>query len=227
LPVRGKHVMVASVDVLASRIGADVMKRGGNSVDAAVAVAFTLAVVWPEAGNLGGGGFMLVRTPDGKTEAIDYREVAPAKATRDMYLDANGNVIPRKSTHGWMAVAVPGTVAGLAMAHERHGKLPWRELVAPAEKLARHGFIVSEDLAYRAPGPAHAERLQFSAETRRVFGTLRAGERFVQRDLAETLARIATNGRDVHTAVIAQRIVKDMRANGGIVSKIGRASCRE
>src|SRR5437763_12710806 len=110
LPVRGKHVMVASVDVLASRIGADVMKRGGNAVDAAVAVAFALAVTWPEAGNLGGGGFMLVRTTDGKSEAIDYREVAPAAATPNMYLDAGGNVT-KDSTLGYRAIAVPGTVA--------------------------------------------------------------------------------------------------------------------
>ena len=217
-PVAAKHGMVSSVSDVASKVGVDILRRGGNSVDAAVAVAFALAVVWPEAGNLGGGGFMLIRTPNGKTEAIDYREVAPAKATRDMYLDASGNVIARKSTHGWMAVAVPGTVAGLAMAHERHGKLPWHELVAPAEKLARDGFIVSEELEYRASWPAHLERLQFSAETRRVFGTLRAGERLVQPDLANTLARIAKNRREFYTGVTAKRIVDDMRANGGIIS---------
>src|SRR5947199_5579223 len=118
LPVRGKHAMVASVDVIASRIGADVMKRGGNAVDAAVAVAFVLAVTWPEAGNLGGGGFMLVRTADGKAEAIDYRETAPAASSRNMYLDASGNVT-KDSTLGYRAIAVPGTVAGLALAHER------------------------------------------------------------------------------------------------------------
>src|SRR5437762_10410195 len=134
LPVRGKHAMVASVDVIASRIGADVMKRGGNAVDAAVAVAVALAVTWPEAGNLGGGGFMLVRTADGKSEAIDYRETAPAAASRNMYLDAAGNVT-KDSTLGYRAVAIPGTVAGLALAHQRYGKLPWRALVEPARKL--------------------------------------------------------------------------------------------
>src|SRR5205085_7214625 len=131
LPVRGKHAMVASVDGIASRVGADVMKRGGNAVDAAVAVAFALAVTWPEAGNLGGGGFMLVRTADGKSEGIDYRETAPASSSRNMYLDANGNVTS-DSTVGYRASAVPGTVAGLALAHKRHGKLPWRSLVEPA-----------------------------------------------------------------------------------------------
>jgi gamma-glutamyltranspeptidase/glutathione hydrolase len=217
-PVAAKHGMVSSVSDLASKVGVDILRRGGNAVDAAVAVAFALAVVWPEAGNLGGGGFMLVRTADGKTEAIDYRETAPAAATPDMYLDAAGNVIPRRSTHGWLAVAIPGTVAGLAMAHERHGKLPWRELVAPAEQLARDGFIVSEHLADRASWPAHAERLDLFPETRRMFGKLHAGERLVQRDLANTLARIAKNRRDFYTGETARRLIAGMRANGGIIT---------
>src|SRR5258705_1617737 len=147
LPVRAKHAMVASVDAIASRTGAEVMKRGGNAVDAAVAVALTLAVTWPEAGNLGGGGFMLMRMADGTEEALDYRERAPLAATRDMYLDASGNIIKDASLIGYKAVGVPGTVAGLAMAHKRHGKLPWRDLVEPARKLAAEGFVVSEYLA--------------------------------------------------------------------------------
>jgi gamma-glutamyltranspeptidase/glutathione hydrolase len=224
LPVKAKHGMVSSVSELASNVGVGILRRGGNAVDAAIAVAFALAVVWPEAGNLGGGGFMLVRMPNGKTEAIDYRETAPAAATRDMYLDANGNVIARRSTHGWMAVAVPGTVAGLRMAHERHGKLPWRELIAPAEKLARDGFVVSEHLADRASWPAHAERLELFAEARRIFGNLRVGERLVQRDLAATLARIANNPRDFYTGETARRVVAGMRANGGIITATDLAS---
>src|SRR5437870_13444541 len=116
LPVRAKHVMVASVDSIASRVGADVMKRGGNAVDAAVAVALTLAVTWPEAGNLGGGGFMLVRKADGTTEAIDYREIAPLSASRNMYLDAVGNVLKDASLVGYKAIAGPGTVPGRASA---------------------------------------------------------------------------------------------------------------
>src|SRR5881394_1167893 len=143
LPVRGKHAMVASVDVIASRIGIDIMKRGGNAVDAAVAVAFALAVTWPAAGNLGGGGFMLIRNADGTTEAIDYRERAPLAATRDMYLDPLGNVIKGASTDGYKAIGVPGTIAGLMLAHKRHGKLKWSELVEPARKLAAEGFIVT------------------------------------------------------------------------------------
>src|SRR5688500_7827113 len=109
-PVRARHVMVASVDQIASRIGADVMKKGGNAVDAAVAVGFALSVTWPSAGNLGGGGFMLIRQADGTTEAIDYRERAPLAATRDMYLGPDGKVVPKLSSLGWKAVAVPGTV---------------------------------------------------------------------------------------------------------------------
>src|SRR3989442_8468185 len=147
LPVREPHAMVASVDEIASRIGADVMKRGGNAVDAAVAVALTLAVTWPEAGNLGGGGFMLVRKADGTTEAIDYPEIAPLSASRNMYLDAEGNVIKDASLVGYKAIAVPGTVAGLAFAHKRYCKLPWRGLVEPARKLAAEGFPVSPYLA--------------------------------------------------------------------------------
>src|SRR4051794_28089529 len=142
-PVRARHGMVASSTEIASQIGVDVMKNGGNAVGAAVAVAFALAVTWPAAGNLGGGGFMLIRKADGRSEAIDYRERAPLASTRDMYLDANGNVIKGASTDGYKAVGVPGTVAGLKLAHKRHGKLPWHVLVEPARKLAADGFIVS------------------------------------------------------------------------------------
>src|SRR5437763_12696947 len=142
-PLRTHHGMVSSTSEIASRVGVEVMKKGGNAVDAAVAVAFALAVTWPAAGNLGGGGFMLIRKLDGSTEAIDYRERAPLAATRDMYLDANGNVIKGASTDGYKAIGVPGTVAGLMLAHKRHGKLKWRDLVEPARKLADEGFIIS------------------------------------------------------------------------------------
>src|SRR5437764_7558217 len=118
LPLRTRHGMVSSTSDIASRVGVDVMKKGGNAVDAAVAVAFALAVTWPAAGNLGGGGFMLIRDASGKAEAIDYRETAPAAATADMYLDANGNVIKGASTDGYKAVGVPGTVAGLVLVHK-------------------------------------------------------------------------------------------------------------
>jgi len=216
LPVRGKHAMVASVDVIASRIGADVMKRGGNAVDAAVAVAFALAVTWPEAGNLGGGGFMLVRTPDGKSEAVDYREVAPAAASRNMYLDAEGKVT-KDSTLGYRASGVPGTVAGLALAHKRYGKLPWRELVEPARRLAADGFVVSDYLARSFRATEH-ERLKEFPESWRIYGEHRAGERFVQPELAAVLARIENDPSDFYRGTTAKQIVKAMKAHGGLIT---------
>jgi gamma-glutamyltranspeptidase / glutathione hydrolase len=222
LPVRGKHAMVASVDVLASRVGADVMKRGGNAVDAAVAVAFALAVTWPEAGNLGGGGFMLVRTPDGKSEAIDYREVAPAAATRNMYLDASGNVT-KDSVLGYRASGVPGTVAGLALAHKRYGKLPWRQLVEPARKLAADGFVVSQYLE-RSLAADDALRMKQFPESWRIFGGKREGDRLVQPELAAVLARIANDPFDFYRGVTAKRIVSAMRAHGGYLTAQDLAS---
>jgi gamma-glutamyltranspeptidase/glutathione hydrolase len=216
LPVRGRHAMVASVDVIASRVGADVMKRGGNAVDAAVAVAFTLAVTWPEAGNLGGGGFMLVRTKDGKSEAIDYRETAPAASTRNMYLDASGKVT-KDSTLGYRAVAVPGTVAGLALAHKRYGRLPWRTLVEPARKLAADGFIVSQYLE-RSLKAEDAQRMKQFPESWRIYGGRHEGERFVQPELAAVLARIANDPGDFYRGVTAKNIVAAMKAHGGLIT---------
>ncbi|HEV8433354.1 MAG TPA: gamma-glutamyltransferase, partial [Thermoanaerobaculia bacterium] len=207
---------------IASRVGVEVMKKGGNAVDAAVAVAFALAVTWPAAGNLGGGGFMLIREADGKEEAIDYRETAPAAATRDMYLDASGNVIKGASTDGYKAVGVPGTVAGLALVHKRHGKLPWRELVEPARKLAAEGFIVSDYYAGVLRESDTQKKIDPWPETRRIFlrngKPYAMGERFVQPELAATLARIERNPRDFYEGVTAHRIVSDMKAHGGIIT---------
>src|SRR5438094_4542448 len=138
-PIVAKHGIVASTSEIASRVGVEVMKKGGNAVDAAVATALALAVTWPAAGNIGGGGFMLIRNADGTSEAIDYRERAPLAATRDMYVDPLGNVIKGASTDGYKAVGVPGTIAGLMLAHKRHGKLKWSELVEPPRKLAAEG----------------------------------------------------------------------------------------
>jgi len=203
--------MVASVDAIASRTGAEVMKRGGNAVDAAVAVALVLAVTWPEAGNLGGGGFMLIRKADGTTEAIDYREIAPLAATRDMYLDASGNIIKDASLVGYKAVGVPGTVAGLKLAHERHGKLPWRDLVEPARKLAASGFVVSEYLARSLRGKQATERMKQFPESWRIFQRdgkpYETGETFIQPELAQTLARIQKDASDFYRGETARRIV--------------------
>ena len=222
LPARAKHGMVASVDAIASRVGVDVMKRGGNAVDAAVAVALTLAVTWPEAGNLGGGGFMLIRTADGKAEAIDYREIAPLAATRDMYLDASGNVIKDASLVGYKAIGVPGTVAGLALAHKRYGKLPWRDVVEPARKLAANGFVVSEYLSRSLKGKQTVERMQKFPESWRIFQRngkpFEPGETFIQPELARTLARIQADPSDFYRGEIARRIIADVQKHGGILT---------
>jgi len=222
LPVRESHAMVASVDAIASRVGADIMKRGGNAIDAAVAVALTLAVTWPEAGNLGGGGFMLLRKADGTEEAIDYRERAPLAATRDMYLDASGNVIKDASLVGYKAIGVPGTVAGLALAHKRHGKLPWADVVEPARKLAAEGFPVSQYLARSLTVKRIVERLQKFPESWRIFERngkpYQVGEIFIQPELAATLARIQKNPSDFYSGATARLIVADMQAHGGMIT---------
>ncbi|MEA2463324.1 MAG: gamma-glutamyltranspeptidase / glutathione hydrolase [Acidobacteriota bacterium] len=214
--------MVASTSEIASRIGVEVIRKGGNSVDAAVAVGLALAVTWPSAGNLGGGGFMLVRKADGTVEAIDYRERAPLKASRDMYLDAEGKVVKGMSTEGYDAVAVPGTVAGLAYAHARHGKLKWEELVEPARRLAAEGFEVNYHLARSLSLQSTIEKLKAFPESRRIFqrdGKFYAlGDTFVQPELAKVLERIKADPRDFYEGETAKLIVADMQASGGILS---------
>ena len=221
-PVAARHGMVASTSVIASRVGVDIMKKGGNAVDAAVAVAFALAVTWPAAGNLGGGGFMLLRMADGTSEAIDYRERAPLAASRDMYLDANGNVIKGSSTDGYKAVGVPGTVAGLMLVHERHGKLKWSELVEPARKLAADGFIVSSFLDEVLHEAESLKKMNPWPESRRIFlrdgRNYSMGDRFRQPELAATLARIEKDPRDFYEGITARRLVADMRGHGGLIT---------
>src|SRR6267378_8570554 len=150
-PVRARHGIVASTNEMASKVGVDIMKRGGNAVDAAIAVAFALAVTHPAAGNLGGGGFMMIRLRNGKTTAIDYREMAPLAATRNVYLDKNGNLIEGEggSLVGYRAAGVPGTVRGMELALKKYGsgKLSWSQLIEPARGLATNGFPVSHSLA--------------------------------------------------------------------------------
>ena len=221
-PVTARHGMVASTSGIASQVGVDIMKKGGNAVDAAVATALAMAVTWPAAGNLGGGGFMLIRMADGTSEAIDYRERAPLAASRDMYLDANGKVIKGASTDGYKAIGVPGTVAGLMLVHKRHGKLKWSELVEPARKLAVEGFVVSPFLDGVFHDKETLRKLEPWAESRRIFlrdGHLYTiGERFKQPELAATLARIQSNPRDFYEGVTAKRIVADMKAHGGLIT---------
>jgi gamma-glutamyltranspeptidase / glutathione hydrolase len=219
-PVRAKHGMVVAQERLAADVGLDVLKSGGNAVDAAVAVGFALAVTHPQAGNLGGGGFALIRMAGGNRTFLDFREAAPGKATRDMYLGPDGK--PTKdSILGWRASGVPGSVRGLAEAHARFGTKKWADLVAPSVKLARDGFAVDEGLA-----TALREGLKvLSTDTESVRVFLRGGhgyevgETFKQPDLAATLGRIAQNGpKDFYQGETAQRIAQQMSAHGGLIT---------
>ncbi|MDQ2747419.1 MAG: gamma-glutamyltransferase [Acidobacteriota bacterium] len=222
---RGRHAMVASQHPLASQIGADVMKRGGNAVDAAIAVALALAVVYPEAGNLGGGGFMLIRFKDGRTTAIDYREMAPALATRNIFIDKEGELIKGEgsSTVGYRAAGVPGTPAGLDLAFQKYGskKLSWAELIAPAQKLAANGYVLTARLANLFQ--AYKETLGKYPDSNRIFLNggkfYQEGDTFKQPDLAKTLDRIGKNGaKEFYTGETARLIAADMKANGGLIT---------
>lgn len=214
--------MVVTSQPLASRVGLEVLQRGGNAVDAAVAVGFALAVVHPEAGNLGGGGFMTVAwTQSGQDFTLDFRETAPEAARRDMYLDASGNLVEGLSTRSHLASGVPGTAAGLYEAWRRWGSLPWAELVEPAIRLAAEGFLVNRDLA-RSLDQA-AGLLSRHAESRRIFlkgnRPPSPGERLVQPELGATLARIAQRGsEDFYRGTTADLLVSEMRRGGGLIT---------
>jgi gamma-glutamyltranspeptidase / glutathione hydrolase len=216
-----RNGMVATTDQVASEVGAEVLRRGGNAVDAAVAVHFALAVVNPEAGNIGGGGFLVARLADGTTAALDFRETAPLAATRDMFLDAQGNITDR-SLVGHLAAGVPGSVAGMWAAHQRFGSLPWAELLQPAITLAE-GLVMHERLA-TSLAAYHARFREFPA-TAEVFLQAggrppRVGERFVQRDLAETLRRVASAGHDgFYRGRTAELVEQEMRRGGGIMTR--------
>ncbi len=214
--------MVVSDSHIASQVGAEVMRRGGNAVDAAVATGFAMAVTFPSAGNIGGGGFIVVRMADGTTTTFDYREVAPTLATRTMYLDENGNVVPRLSTVGRRAAGVPGTVAGMWAAHQRFGRLKWSEVVEPAVRLAEDGFIVGEGLARSLRGNAPLFR-QFP-ETYRIFcrdgDFYNEGDSLRQPELAETLKRVRDLGRDgFYKGETSRLLVEDAKANGGLYTQ--------
>jgi len=220
-PVRAKHGMVASTQRLASQVGADILRHGGNAVDAAVAVALALAVVYPEAGNIGGGGFMLIRLNDGRSTAIDYREKAPAAATRNMYAaSSRDNPI---STVGYLASGVPGTVAGLELAFKKYGsgKFTWAQLVEPARRLAADGFIVPYTLARSMR--RNEKRLASNPETRRIYlrngRFYEEGETFRQPELAATLTRLQRHGaREFYEGMTARLIAADMKQNGGLIT---------
>lgn len=217
-PVRAQHGMVVSVHHLASDAGVSILREGGNAVDAAVATGFALAVVHPIAGNLGGGGFMLLRTHDGKATFIDYREQAPLAATQNMYLDAQGNVIPDASVLGYRSIATLGSVAGLAYAEKKYGRLGLKKVMAPAIALARDGFALSDEEARQL----HDPDLTKFADSKRVFqrdGNLyKAGETFKQPELARTLERIANDPGDFYHGKMAQELVADLKAGGALLT---------
>jgi gamma-glutamyltranspeptidase/glutathione hydrolase len=208
--------VIAIADAYGAQVASSVLDAGGTAVDAAVAVAFSLAVTYPEAGNLGGGGFMLTWM-DGQGAFLDYREVAPAAATRDMYLDVQGEVVEDLSLTGHKAVGVPGTVAGMWEAHRRYGRLTWKELLAPAIELADQGFLVPPQLA--ANLQEELPRLAAVSGFQRYFGGLRGGEIFRQPELAATLRRIQVEGAaGFYQGETASLIVDEMRRGGGLVT---------
>ena len=217
-PVHAQHGMVVSSHELASQVGVEIMQAGGNAVDAAVATGFALAVVHPAAGNIGGGGFMLVRMADGKTHFLDYREMAPAAATRDMYLDAQGNVIEGASEIGYKAIAVPGSVAGLVYAEQKWGKLTLKQVMAPAIKLAHEGYALSWEEAH----DLHDRHLAEFPESRRVFQRngeyYKPGEIFRQPDLARTLERIEESPEDFYHGSLARELAAAMQKGGGLIT---------
>jgi len=211
--------MLSTTDRVASEVGAEILRRGGNAVDAAVAVYFALAVVTPEAGNIGGGGFMLVRMANGETATLDFREKAPLAATRDMFLDDSGQLTDRSQV-GHLAAGVPGSVAGMWEAHDRFGSLPWAELVEPSVHLA-NGIVVHERLARSLA--AHQAPLQRFPATASVFlpngQAPRVGDRFVQADLAATLSRISNDGKDgFYQGRTAELIEAEMQRGGGAIT---------
>ncbi len=224
-PVRGRHAMVASQHELASKIGVAVLKRGGNAVDAAIAVGLALAVVYPEAGNIGGGGFMLIRQKDGQATAIDYRERAPKAATRDMYVDRNGDLIRGEgsSTIGYRASGVPGTLAGFGLAFKKYGsgKIKWRELIEPSRLIAENGYVLTDRLADLFV--SYKEHLAKYPDSNRIFlnngNHYKEGDLFKQPELAQTLGRVATLGpNEFYTGKTAQLIAADMKANNGLIT---------
>ncbi|HEX6495742.1 MAG TPA: gamma-glutamyltransferase [Acidobacteriaceae bacterium] len=228
-PVSAEHAMVVSVHHDATDAGVTILKQGGNAVDAAVATGFALAVVHPVAGNIGGGGFMLVHLAKGAKHDlfIDFRETAPAAASRDMYLDSQRNVIPGASTLGYKSVAVPGSVAGLAYAEKKYGKLGIKIVMAPAMKLAEDGFTLSDEEAEEL----HDADLAKFPESHRVFhvdaergGYYQSGDTFRQPELAATLKRIAADPDDFYHGEIAKKLAAAMKANDGLITEADLAN---
>ena len=215
-----KNGMVVSAHPAASKVGLDILKKGGNAVDAAVAVQFALAVVYPTAGNLGGGGFLVYRSARGELATLDFREKAPETASRDMYLDAAGNAIPEKSLFGHLAAGVPGSVDGMVKAHEKFGKLKWADLIQPAINLAKNGFIVTEKQADEL-NELQGSFIKFNpGKNYFIKENFKRGDIWIQEDLAKTLELIRDRGREgFYSGVVADYIVTEMAAGGGLISK--------
>jgi gamma-glutamyltranspeptidase / glutathione hydrolase len=217
-PTRTRHAMVVSIQHNATDAGVEILKQGGNAADAAVAVGFALAVVYPAAGNIGGGGFMLIRDHHGKTHFLDYREKAPAAASRDMYLDAQGNVVPGMSLIGYKASGVPGSVAGLTYAQKHYGKLTLAQDMAPAIKLATEGYVLSAEEA-RGLQSKNLTRFPSSAKIFQRDGNFyKEGDTFKQPELAATLTRISKDPDDFYKGAMAHQIADFEKAGGGLIT---------
>ncbi|MBU0561013.1 MAG: gamma-glutamyltransferase [Bacteroidetes bacterium] len=220
-PARAKNGMVVSASSIASEVGVAIMKKGGNAIDAAVAVGFALAVTHPSAGNLGGGGFMVIHLKDGKNTTIDYREKAPSATHKDIYLNSSGEFDPKLSTEGWTSSGVPGSVAGLLYALEKYGTLPLRDVIQPTIDLAQNGFEISYRMAISFAA-VHSEFVKY-ASSKKVFtkdgGKYEEGDALIQRDLALTLKLIRDRGRDgFYSGRVADLIVQQSKKNGGYLT---------
>jgi gamma-glutamyltranspeptidase/glutathione hydrolase len=222
IPIYAKNGIVTSSSMIASEVGRDILRDGGNAIDAAVATAFALAVTWPSAGNIGGGGFIVYRDHNGKATTIDFREKAPLVANEKMYLDSNGKLIEELNHTGLLSVGVPGTVAGLELAHKKYGKLSWRKLLAPAIKLARKGIPFSYALN------SHSKNLKrlwdkYPSTMKVMYKDsvtpYQPGELWKQPDLARTLSRIQRHGRDgFYKGETADKLVAFMKKNNGLIT---------
>ncbi len=221
-PVRGRNGMVVSASKLASEVGIEILKKGGNAIDAAVAVGFALAVTYPSAGNIGGGGFMVIRFNDGRSTTIDYREKAPLKSHEKMFQDSTGNILPNLSQEGTTSAGVPGSVAGMIYALEKYGSMNLQEVLKPAIRLAEEGFILDYDLT-RSINYFYEDFLKYPS-SKKVFKKngqpLSEGDLFIQKDLANTLKLIAQKGRDgFYKGEVAQKLISQIESLGGIMSE--------
>ncbi|MFV0146465.1 gamma-glutamyltransferase [Empedobacter falsenii] len=215
-----KNGVVVTAHPEASKVGVEILKKGGNAIDASVAVQFALAVVYPNAGNIGGGGFLVYRDAKGKTDALDYREKAPLKATENMYWDKDGNAITDLSLYGQFAAGVPGTVDGMVKAHEKYGKLSWKELVQPAIDLAQKGFKITKQQASELTNK-HDDFVKYNSKINALTAkaSWKEGDRLVQKELANTLKLIQQKGRaGFYEGKTADLIVKEMKRGNGIIS---------